>query len=92
MDSARESGDRGQMVGMPHIGMGAIVIVILVLVVEQMYEAAKLHSADELSDVCLGVWGCSWPSAAELLPVLALVAIAALLLSPVKRVEDEGGE
>jgi hypothetical protein len=89
MDSARESDDRGQMVGMPRVWFAVVTIGIAVLVVDKLRNASgeELRAASEqTTTVCKGMWNCG---AAELIPPLVLVAIAALIISVPKRVRSD---
>jgi hypothetical protein len=91
MDSARKS--RGQLtMGPLMIPAIAITVAIVGIVAFELWGATAEEfrtASEQTTTVCNGMWNCG---AAELIPPLVLVLIAALIISVPKRVRSDDEE
>jgi hypothetical protein len=93
-DSARGSRDRAQIDGKESFILPTLLVVgaITVLVFKEVMRAPETLPAPDTETVCNGVFGCGAPSPEQLAALagpLLLVGIAWMIISPVRRVDDE---
>jgi len=76
-DTHSESGDRGQLVGMPKVGLGVVTIAIVVLIVDQLLKSPRTLPGPDTEIVCncAGPWWQVW-MAPIALTVVGLFIIA----------------